>query len=338
MSPCIGTIQGAEQPVKSAWERAGVIIEVYNPRDKVSPRESKLTSAEPKPCEVTQPSSPLPRPRQVKGMPHHGHGPYPRMSWTELEQDFYFPKKFDTELSETATRVFRATGNRRHIVGVHVRRMKVRFCFYDRAGTIYTTPLDLRSNAQHIIAAIISLSFLDAFSLGLEPYLAAKTPTDPSRLLQGGNNYSVEVDGLRLRTDSLLHAGEMFGRATAVFSATLMPAESSSAALSALGMNVPSRVVVKMSWHTSSSHSEGGLLRLAEKCGVQGVARLYRSTISHRVSEGPRSRLVPAPMYADRELRIQVIGPLARPLYEVDNLETFKAAFRSLVKSTFVNR
>jgi len=38
-------------------------------------------------------------------------------------------------------------------------------------------------------------------------------------------------------------------------------------------------------------------------------------------------------MYADRELRVQVIGPIARPLYEVADLETFKTAFRSLVKS-----
>ena len=336
MSPCIGTIEGSEQPVKSAWERAAVIVEVYNPHDKVSPRESKLTSVVPNPCEETRASFPSPQ-RRVKGMPHHGHDVYPRMSWTELEQDFYSPRKFDSELSENATRIFRATGNRRHVIGVYVKRMKVRFCFYDRAGTIYTTPLDLRSDAQCIIAAIISLSFLDAFSLGLEPYLAANTPAAPSRLLQGGKNYSIEVDGLCLCTDSLLHAGEMFGRATAVFSATIMPRESSSVALSALGMDVPPRVVLKMSWHTPSSHSEAEFLRLAEKRGVQGVARLYRSTIAHRVSEGLRSRLVPALMYADRELRIQVIGPLARPLYEVDNLETFKTAFRSLVKSAFDN-
>ena len=322
--------------METAWKCAAVIVEVYNPRDKISPPESTLTSVAPNPCEEARASFPSPRHR-VKGMPHHEHDPYPRMSWTELERDFYTPRKFDTELSVNATRIFRATGNRRHAIGVHVKAMEVRFCFYDRAGTIYTTPLDLRSNARRIIAAIISLSFLDAFSLGLEPYLAANTPAAPSRLLQGGNNYSVEVDGLCLCTDSLLHAGEMFGRATAVFSATIMPRESSNTALSALGMDVPSRVVLKMSWHTPSSHSEAEFLRLAEKRGVQGVARLYRSATLHRVSEGLRSRLVPALMYADRELRIQVIGPLARPLYEVDNLETFKAAFRSLVKSTFDN-
>jgi serine/threonine protein kinase len=38
-------------------------------------------------------------------------------------------------------------------------------------------------------------------------------------------------------------------------------------------------------------------------------------------------------MYANRELRVQVIGPLAHPLYKICNLKTFKKTFRSLVKS-----
>ena len=288
-----------------------------------------------KPCKgaYEHDSLPPPRPRRVKGMPNGEHDPYPRMSWIELEQDFYTPRKFDTELAANAARLFRATGNRRHILGVYVEHMDVRFCLYDRAGTIYTTPLDLRSDAQRIIAAIISLSFLDPFSLGLEPYLAVKTPMSPSTLLQEGNNYSIDVDGLFLRTDSLLMAGEASGRATAVFSATLVPSESSDNALTAMGTEIPSRVVVKMSWHIPSSQSEDELLRLANERGVRGVVQLYRSTVAHRVSEGLRSRLVPAAMYADRELRVQVIGPLARPLYEIGDLETFKTAFRSLVQS-----
>ena len=157
-------------------------------------------------------------------------------------------------------------------MGVYAEYMDVRFCFYDRAGTIYTTPLDLCRDAQSLIAAIISLSLLDPFSLGLEPYLAAKTPTSPSMLLQGADNYIIDVDGLRLRTDSLLHAGEVSGRATAVFSATLMLSDSSDDALIALGTDVPELVVVKMSWHIPSSHSEDEFLKLAKEHGIQGVA------------------------------------------------------------------
>jgi hypothetical protein len=335
MSPCIGTIEWDEQSTNSGWDRAAVIVDVYNPSDDYSPPESNLTSVEKKPCESAHASQSSSQPRQVKGMSRSEHDPYPRMSWTKLEQDFYSPRRFDAELAANATRLFKATGNRRHIVGVYINRMKVRFFVYDHAGTIYTTPLDLRSDARCIIAAIISLSFLDAFSLGLEPYLAANTPMSPSRLLQGENNYIIDVDGLRLRADSLLFAGEALGRATAVYSATLIHAEGSNGALSTLGTDVPSRVAVKLSWHTLFSHYEDELLKLAEECGVQGVSRLYRSTVAHRVSEGLRSRLVPVSMYADRELRVQVIGPLARPLHEISDLETFKSAFRSLVNSKY---
>jgi hypothetical protein len=329
MSPCIGTIEGPKLSGRSAWERAVVVVDVYNPSDEDSSRESSLTSDERKPGDEASDLLPPYRPRRVKGMPRDDHDSHPRMSWVELEQEYYYPKKPDSELASNATRVFKATGNRRHVLGIYVHGMKVRFCLYDHAGTIYTTPLDLRSDAQPIIAAFISLSFLDAFHLGLEPYLASKSPTSPSTLLQGGANYVIEVDGVYFRTGPLLHAGDIFGRATTVYEANFVPSGSSNAA----NIGVPSRVALKMSWQTPTTRSEDELLRHAEECGVQGVARLYRSAVTHRVSEGFRSKLVPPAMYADRELRIQIIGPLARPLYEVSDIEVFKTAFRSLVAS-----
>jgi len=308
-----------------------VIVDVYNPSDEDSPVESPWADL------VSGDGLPQPRPskpRRVKGMADGEHNPYPRISWIEREHNFYYPQKPDNELFTNASRVFKATGNRRHVLGVYVKRMKIRFCFYDRAGTIYTTPLDLRDNAPRIIAAFISLSFLDAFSLGLEPYLAAKTNIPPSRLLQGGENYVIDVDGVAFRTNSLIHAGEISARGTAIFEAVPAPPENATTAESTW-VDVPPRVVVKMSWHTPEAHYEDQLLRLAAERGVAGVARLYRSAVGPRVSEGLRRRLVPDVMYANRELRIQVIGPLARPLHEISDLKTFKAAFKSLVKSAF---
>jgi len=331
MSPCIGTIEGRERSDRGVWERAAVIVDVYNPSDEDSPVESPW--ADP----VSGDGLPQPRlskPRRVIGMPDGEHNLYPRISWIEREHNFYYPKKPDNELFTNASRVFKATGNRRHVLGVYVKRMKVRLCFYDRAGTIYTTPLDLRDDAPRIIAALISLSFLDAFSLGLEPYLAAKTNVPPSRLLQGGENYVIDVDGVTFRTNSLIHAGELSARGTAIFEAVPAPPENPTTAKSTL-IDAPPRVVVKMSWHMPEAHYEDQLLRLAAERGVAGVARLYCSAVGPRVSEGFRSRLVPDVMYANRELRIQVIGPLARPLYEISDLKTFKAAFKSLVESAF---
>jgi len=329
MSPCIGTIEGCEPSGRSAWERAAVIVDVYNPSDEDSPVESPWAHLV---AEDAIPPPPPSKPRRVKGMPDGEHGPYPRMSWIEREQDFYYPKKPDNELFANASRVFKATGNRRHILGIYVKRTRVRFCFYDRAGTIYTTPLDFRDDAPRIIAAFISLSFLDAFSLGLEPYLAAKANVPPSRLLQGGENYVVDVDGVTFRTNSLIYAGEMFARGTVVFEAALsenQPRKSTST------VDIPPRVAVKMSWHIPETQYEDEFLILAAERGVEGISRLYCSAIGPRVSEGFRSRLVPDVMYGNRELRIQIIGPLARPLHEVSDLTTFKAAFKSLVKSTF---
>ena len=170
--------------------------------------------------------------------------------------------------------------------------------------------------------------------LGLEPYLAARTNVSPSRLLQGGENYVIDVDGITFRTNSLIHAGEISARGTAIFEAVPAPPEHPTPAKS-MSVDVPPRVVVKMSWHTPEAHYEDQLLRLAAERGVAGVARLYCSAVGPCVSEGFRSRLVPDVMYANRELRIQVIGPLARPLHEISEFKTFKAAFKSLVKSAF---
>ena len=161
MSPCIGTIEGRECSGRSAWERAAVIVDVYNPSDEDSPVESPWADLVPDDG-LPQPQPSKPRP--VKGMPGGEYNPYPRISWIEREHNFYYPKKPDNELFTNASWVFKATGNRRHVLGVYVKRMKVRFCFYDRAGTIYTTPLDLRDDPPRIIAAFISLSLLDAFS------------------------------------------------------------------------------------------------------------------------------------------------------------------------------
>ena len=193
--------------------------------------------------------------------------------------NFYYPKKPDNKLFTNAGRVFKATGNRRRVLGVYVN-------------------------------------------------------VPPSRLLQGGENYAIDVDGVAFHTNSLIHAGETSARGTAIFEAVPAPPENPTT-VQLTSVDVPPRVVVKMTWHTPGTHYEGQLLRLAAERGVAGFARLYRSAVGPRVSEGFRGRLVPDVMYANRELRIQVIGPLARPLHETSDLKTFKAAFKSFIKSAF---
>ena len=80
----------------------------------------------------------------------------------------------------------------------------------------------------------------------------------------------------------------------------------------------PRSVVVKLSWQLDSWHDEEALYRLAAERGVQGVSHLYRSATFSRLSHGFRGRLVDVTQFCDRELRVQVLGPLCIPLYRVD--------------------
>ena len=87
-----------------------------------------------------------------------------------------------------------------------------------------------------------------------------------------------------------------------------------------------------MSWQLLSRQSEDAFLCLAESCGVEGVIRLYASTVAGRLSQGVRGRLAREDDYYDRELRVQVLGPRCTKLKNVKDIEDFKTAFRSLVR------
>lgn len=224
-----------------------------------------------------------------------------------------------------------ATGNRRHVLGLYAKGLKVKFYLYDHAGTIYTTPLDLRKDAQRIVAAVISLSFLDPVALGLESVLQPKVSTSPTEQLTKAADCYVEVGGTSFYCQCLLHAPTIFGRGTVVYEAIPARPDADGSPIPSNEVDVPAEVILKLSWQLPSSNSEDDLLKLAAERGVKGIARLYRSATACRLSDGIRGRLMPAKLYADRELRIQVTGPRATLLAEVEDLETFKTAFRSLV-------
>lgn len=82
--------------------------------------------------------------------------------------------RYDSFLERWASEALHATGNRRHIIGLLVSGFKMRFYFYDRAGAICTQPLDIENlnDARLFVGAIISLSMLSPFDLGLEPFFA----------------------------------------------------------------------------------------------------------------------------------------------------------------------
>lgn len=338
-----------------------VLIDVYNRKRQDSPYESPLSSTvsvKRKREDVEEddsslePSRPLKRYRikgtsedDVKGTSFTDDA-YARLSWFTLDRDYFAPRQPDDELTANAGRVFRATGNRRHVLGILVNRLEVRFYFMDHAGIVYTTPLDfrIRSEAILIIASIISLSFIDATGLGLEPYFATAalantkliTPMLEESLLQQKDNFYFDIDDVTVHAEKQLHVDQLFGRGTVVWEATPAIPDDTGNPVPTEQPDVPSEVVLKIAWQTLGMHHEDALMRLAAERGVQGVARPYRNAVVARLSDGLRGRLVPASMYADRELRVQVMGPRAMPLYEVKDLDIFKTAFRSLVTGEFV--
>lgn len=289
------------------------------------------------------------------------------------ESQYSIPSRprLDSILKVWASEALHATANRRHLLGLHVSGLNMRFYIYDRAGIIYTQPLriDHPDDALLFISAVLSLSMISPFNLGLEPFFAPTPRTRyydairPSKSsssqlssvawtdLEKVEGKTVNVDGQDFVIEDLIMSTmAIHGRGTTVYGVHPVPPTSSadpsspyaqpksslrrSARLSNHHPPLPveERLILKMSWQVTSRQSEDALLRLAEDKGVDGIIRLYKSEVVGRLSNSLRGKLVPKKMYVDRELRVQILGPRCIPLKRVGNIDDFKEAFRSLVR------
>lgn len=349
MSPCIGVLRESSGVTgTSAWALAAILVEVYNPSEiGDSPPQSPIISTatlkrkleNDDADSLLRTSKRSRRSRKSTGSDELSLSHGARLSNFELINDYYSTWKRDTRLDKNADRVFRATGTRRHVLGIDVHGPMIRFHLYDHAGTIYSTPLDIRVDAKQLIVSVLSISMLDPVSLGLEPTLRNNVGWSSKAILQYKGGFYVDVDDTPFYAESLLHTGSLYGRGTAVYEAipVTQAIEGPRVPITDYNCGIPSEVVLKMSWQLPSSRSEDTLLRLAEQRGVQGIAKLHKFAVLGRLSDGLRGRLVPETMYADRELRVQILGPRAKPLAQVGDKETFKTAFRSLVTSACAN-
>lgn len=309
-------------------------MDVYNPTSKYSPPGTPALSVKRKRShdeELSRSNKRSKRRRTSLESAIEAGYPDARLSREKLEADYYAAKHPDDRLQTFVDPVFAATGNRAHVLGLRACGLGVRFYMFDHAGTIYTKPLDLRDDAKKFIVAILSLSFLDPVGLGLEPILKPPTGISISALMSTPAGSYIEVDGISFYTERLIHAPTIFGRGAVVYEAIPALSDASGSPVPQTIPEVPAEVVLKMSWQVCGSPSEEELLRLAAERGVQGIVHLYKSATFARLSKGIRGKLVPVTMYADRELRIQVIGPRATPLFKVVDNETFRTAFKSLV-------
>lgn len=242
------------------------------------------------------------------------------------------------ELSRMAQETLSAMGNRRHVLAITISDIVVRFWYFDRAGTIRTVPTKI--NDASFIRAFMRLVYADASHIGFEDTF--ELPVDVENVLPSSTTWDVVGSRVVIQNSAFavyekLHSAlELHGRGTAVYAARSLtpvhPMDSNTLALRSL----PEKVAVKLSWQLTDWNPEDALYRLAEAQGVRGISRLYRSASIVRLSQGFRGRLVKTSQYRDRELRAQVMGPLAVPLLRVKDLDTFKAAFKSLVEGMFM--
>lgn len=236
------------------------------------------------------------------------------------------PTMDDGNLSKDALRVVSAFGNRRHILGLYVAGKHAYLGCYDAAGALYTKPMGVMDT--DFITTILSLNRCTPDRLGFEPSVVPPTSEAglPARDIHGCR---MTIQDRTFVLQEAIHVlQDLHGRKSAIY--TAVPDESSSPDDKAL----PSTVIIKLSWQLPHWTLEDDIYRRAEACNITGVPKLYYSAVLAKLSDpkGKRRFLHPEDFF-DRELRVQVLGPVCKPLYTVTDLDQFKAAFISLVQS-----
>ncbi|KAF8336888.1 uncharacterized protein EI90DRAFT_3044009 [Cantharellus anzutake] len=243
------------------------------------------------------------------------HNPIPE-TWSPPTPD-------PSSLKQCALRTLSAIGNRRHVLGIHVDGNMFQLWYFDRAGSICSSKISIKDDAELFATSIVLFSLASKERLGYEPFFEAPASVK-RRSWFTIQNHEIGVEGHRLRILGIVHpAASLYGRGTVVYEAQPI----------AGSIDLSSRVVVKCSWQLIAKHSEDKLYRLANQRGVKGLATLHTSCTVALLSEGVRGDLCANHTYRDRELRVQVLSPFCVPLYAVKNINTFQMAFISLIEA-----
>ncbi|KAF8323590.1 uncharacterized protein EI90DRAFT_3292308 [Cantharellus anzutake] len=230
-------------------------------------------------------------------------------------------------LTQYATEAICIPGNRRHVLGLHVEGGMLQFWYFDRAGSVSSSALNLEKDEHQIVATLLHLSLANKACLGYESFFKLSSERGGRREWWTAEGHEIEVGGEHFKLADVVHsASSLYGRGTTVYGAQRLHGPENDPA-------IPNSVIVKCAWQPILKHNEDELFRIAHARGVEGIARLYGSTIVGRLSEGTRGRLCDQRYYQDRELRVQVMGPRCVPLYKVKDHNHFKMAFISLVQA-----
>jgi hypothetical protein len=276
----------------------------------------------------------------------------------------------DSRMSRFALEAMNALGNRRHVIGILITGSNLQYYYFDRAGSIRTSPIPIFANTEQFVASLIRLTMLTPAQMGLQPYDSARAPAKAkfSRVLF----CEAEIEGVRYRISDVIGTDRsLYGSGVVYYSATNLGAalreesrpskddkpvdfsydrdnedhkekmenhrkelEAEQRAKEERRAAIPHRVTLKLSWPLVSSTSDDRLFELASKRGIDRVPRLFGSRVAGRLSDGPRDALVSREFYQDRVLQVQVLGSVVRSLCSIKDGAELRDAFIGSVKGT----
>jgi len=231
--------------------------------------------------------------------------------------------------------VFAAPGCRRHILTLSFDQLHVHLWYFDRAGSVNSEMipiLDIR-----FIAAILRIGISDRRQAGFEPRILppAYGVTGPGVDISG---YRMVVQGREFVLDTVIQA-EVYTLGKTVYLAHRACRDEPGDTTNVAGID--DAVFVELQWPLADSPRADEFVHLAveNNNGDASGFLLYASAVITRLSDGVRGSIFPGGadrLYLDRELRVQVFGPLSTSGLDFKDLNGLREMYTSIVKCSYI--
>ena len=238
-------------------------------------------------------------------------------------------------LARLVADVFAAPGCRRHILALSFDQLFAYLWYFDRAGSIRSEripTLDIR-----FIATVLRLGLPDRRQAGFEPQIMT-----PAYGLMGPGvdiaGYRMVVEGGEFVFNSVVRSGEYPSGKTVYLAHDASGDRSRRDSAGATGAG--DMVFVELQWPLSDSPRADELVRVvAENNRNEGSFCLYASDVFTRLSDDVRGSIFPGGadrLYLDRELRVQVFGPLSTSGVDFKDHDGLREMYSSVVKCSYM--
>ena len=232
--------------------------------------------------------------------------------------------------------VFTAPGCRRHILALSFDQLHVHLWYFDHAGSVYSEMipiLDIR-----FIATVLRIGISDRRQAGFEPRIRppAYGVAGPGVDISG---YRMVVQGREFVLDTVIQA-EVCTLGKTVYLAHRACRDQPGDTTNAAGMD--DAVFVELQWPLADSPRADELVHLAVENNNRDASGflLYASAVITRLSDGVRGSIFPGGadrLYLDRELRVQVFGPLPTSSAEdFNDLSDLRELYASIAKCSYI--